>query len=83
MYFLFFRFTSYFQIEIKGGFIDMSIRVGINGFGRIGRNLLRAAINDKNIEIVAVNDLTDPKTLSHLLYLPPHQLYHYLLKQSL
>ncbi|MBE17810.1 MAG: type I glyceraldehyde-3-phosphate dehydrogenase, partial [Nitrospinae bacterium] len=45
----------------------MAIRVGINGFGRIGRNLLRAAINDKNIEIVAVNDLTDPKTLSHLL----------------
>ena len=45
----------------------MGIQVGINGFGRIGRNLLRAAINDKNIQIVAVNDLTDPKTLSHLL----------------
>ncbi len=45
----------------------MSIKVGINGFGRIGRNVLRAALNDKNIEIVAVNDLTDAKTLAHLL----------------
>ena len=45
----------------------MAIRVGINGFGRIGRNLYRAAMNDKDIEIVAVNDITDPKTLAHLL----------------
>jgi glyceraldehyde 3-phosphate dehydrogenase len=45
----------------------MAIKVGINGFGRIGRNVFRAALNDKNIEIVAVNDLTDPKTLAHLL----------------
>ena len=45
----------------------MAIKVGINGFGRIGRNVLRTALNDKNIEIVAVNDLTDPKTLAHLL----------------
>ena len=45
----------------------MAIKVGINGFGRIGRNVFRAAINDSNIEIVAVNDLTDPKTLAHLL----------------
>ncbi len=45
----------------------MAIKVGINGFGRIGRNVYRAAMNDKNIEIVAVNDLTDPKTLAHLL----------------
>src|SRR5581483_6123153 len=45
----------------------MAIKVGINGFGRIGRNVYRAALNDKNIEIVAVNDLTDPKTLAHLL----------------
>src|SRR6266702_2662484 len=45
----------------------MGIKVGINGFGRIGRNVFRAALNDKNIEIVAVNDLTDPKTLAHLL----------------
>src|SRR3989440_12804367 len=45
----------------------MAIKVGINGFGRIGRNLYRAAIGDKDIEIVAVNDITDPKTLAHLL----------------
>jgi glyceraldehyde 3-phosphate dehydrogenase len=45
----------------------MAIKVGINGFGRIGRNVLRASLNDPNIEIVAVNDLTDPKTLAHLL----------------
>ncbi len=45
----------------------MPVKVGINGFGRIGRNLLRAALNDQGIEIVAVNDITDPKTLAHLL----------------
>jgi len=45
----------------------MAIKVGINGFGRIGRNVLRSALNDKEIEIVAVNDLTSPKTLAHLL----------------
>jgi glyceraldehyde 3-phosphate dehydrogenase len=45
----------------------MAIKVGINGFGRIGRNILRASLNDKNIDIVAVNDLTDAKTLAHLL----------------
>jgi len=45
----------------------MAIKVGINGFGRIGRNVFRAALNDSNVEIVAVNDLTDPKTLAHLL----------------
>ncbi len=45
----------------------MTIQVGINGFGRIGRNLLRAALGDPEINFVAVNDLTDPKTLSHLL----------------
>jgi glyceraldehyde 3-phosphate dehydrogenase len=45
----------------------MAVKVGINGFGRIGRNVLRTALNDKNIEVVAVNDLTDPKTLAHLL----------------
>ncbi len=44
----------------------MAIKVGINGFGRIGRNFFRTCINDKNIDIVAVNDLTDPKTLAHL-----------------
>jgi len=45
----------------------MSIRVGINGFGRIGRNILRAALHDKEIEFVAVNDITDAPTLAHLL----------------
>ena len=45
----------------------MAIKVGINGFGRIGRNVMRASLDDPNIEFVAVNDLTDPKTLAHLL----------------
>jgi len=45
----------------------MAIRVGINGFGRIGRNILRAALHDKNLDFVAVNDITDAKTLAHLL----------------
>ena len=45
----------------------MSAKVGINGFGRIGRNIYRAALGDPSIEIVAVNDITDAKTLAHLL----------------
>jgi glyceraldehyde 3-phosphate dehydrogenase len=45
----------------------MPIKVGINGFGRIGRNIVRTAINDKDIQFVAVNDITDAKTLAHLL----------------
>src|SRR5438270_2810474 len=45
----------------------MAVKVGINGFGRIGRNILRTALDDKNFDLVAVNDLTDPKTLAHLL----------------
>ncbi len=45
----------------------MPVKVGINGFGRIGRNLFRASLKDPNIEYVAVNDITDPKTLAHLL----------------
>jgi glyceraldehyde 3-phosphate dehydrogenase len=45
----------------------MAIRVGINGFGRIGRNVLRASLDKKELEFVAVNDLTDAKTLAHLL----------------
>ena len=45
----------------------MAIRVGINGFGRIGRNIMRAALTDKNIDFVAINDITDAKTLAHLL----------------
>jgi glyceraldehyde 3-phosphate dehydrogenase len=43
------------------------VKVGINGFGRIGRNVFRAAVNNPNVEIVAINDLTDVKTLAHLL----------------
>jgi glyceraldehyde 3-phosphate dehydrogenase len=45
----------------------MAIKVGINGFGRIGRNIMRAAMGDSNIDIVAVNDLTNAVTLAHLL----------------
>ncbi len=45
----------------------MAIKVGINGFGRIGRNILRAARQYKDIDVVAVNDLTDAATLAHLL----------------
>ncbi|EJW19012.1 type I glyceraldehyde-3-phosphate dehydrogenase [Paenibacillus alvei] len=43
------------------------VKVGINGFGRIGRNVFRAALNNPEVEIVAINDLTDVKTLAHLL----------------
>ena len=39
----------------------MAVKVGINGFGRIGRNIMRAALGDKNIDFVAVNDLTKPR----------------------
>src|ERR1700741_2671320 len=45
----------------------MPIKVGINGFGRIGRNIMRTAIDDKDMQFVAVNDITDAKTLAHLL----------------
>ena len=45
----------------------MAIKVGINGFGRIGRNVMRTALGDAEIDFVAVNDLTDTKTLAHLL----------------
>ncbi len=45
----------------------MAVKVGINGFGRIGRNIFRSSIGDKDIDFVAVNDLTDTKTLAHLL----------------
>src|SRR5262249_11494521 len=46
---------------------SMALKVGINGFGRIGRNVLRTALDDPNLEFVAVNDLTSPATLAHLL----------------
>jgi glyceraldehyde 3-phosphate dehydrogenase len=45
----------------------MTVKVGINGFGRIGRNVFRAALNNAEMEIVAINDLTDAKMLAHLL----------------
>ena len=45
----------------------MAVRVGINGFGRIGRNIMRAALADNEIDFVGVNDLTDAVTLAHLL----------------
>jgi len=45
----------------------MAVRVGINGFGRIGRNIMRAALGTTDIDFVAVNDLTNAKTLAHLL----------------
>src|ERR1700727_995204 len=45
----------------------MAVKVGINGFGRIGRNVARAGLHRKDVEVVAVNDLTDTKTLTHLL----------------
>ncbi len=45
----------------------MSVKIGINGFGRIGRNVLRAGLNSPELEFVAVNDITDAKTLGHLL----------------
>src|SRR6185369_3194676 len=47
--------------------MEMAIRLGINGFGRIGRTVLRYAVKEKGIDIVAINDLTDAKTLAHLL----------------
>src|SRR5580658_2141135 len=43
------------------------VKVGINGFGRIGRNVLRAALGRSDFQVVAINDLTDSKTLAHLL----------------
>src|SRR5262249_24808841 len=45
----------------------MAVKVGINGLGRIGRNVLRAGLHRKDVEFVAANDLTDTKTLAHLL----------------
>ena len=45
----------------------MAVRVSINGFGRIGRNVFRTSLNDDNIEITNINDITDPATLAHLL----------------
>ena len=53
-------------MEFVGG-EEMAVKVGINGFGRIGRNIMRAALGSKDIDFVAVNDLTNSATLAHLL----------------
>ena len=54
----------------------MAIKVGVNGFGRIGRNIIRAAHGDPSIEWIAVNDIADAKTLSHLFkYDSVHGIY--------
>ena len=45
----------------------MSIKIGINGFGRIGRMVFRAALNHPEVEVTAINDLMDPATIAHLL----------------
>ncbi|MBF8250688.1 MAG: gap, partial [Deltaproteobacteria bacterium] len=45
----------------------MAVKVAINGFGRIGRNILRTSLNNKDLDFVAINDLTDAETLAHLL----------------
>src|SRR5699024_3850042 len=45
----------------------MTVKIGINGFGRIGRNIFRQALNNDGVEVVAINDLTDAKMLAHLL----------------
>ena len=50
----------------------MSVSVGINGFGRIGRNIMRAAMGNRDVDFVAVNDITDAKTLAHLLKYDSH-----------
>lgn len=55
------------QEELYKEEVTMTVKVGINGFGRIGRIVFRAALNNPNIEVVAVNDLTDANMLAHLL----------------
>src|ERR1700693_2284088 len=63
--------TSLFEGRTRARFAklesSMSIKVGINGFGRIGRNVVRAGLHNPNIEFVAANDLTDTATIAHLL----------------
>src|ERR1051325_6569975 len=51
----------------KNGRRTMAIKIGINGFGRIGRNLMRCSLGEKDFDFIAVNDITDTKTLAHLL----------------
>src|SRR6266496_569199 len=59
--------SGYCRMKRLSGGSSMPVKVGINGFGRIGRNIMRAALGDKNIDFVAVNDLTSAHTLAHLL----------------
>jgi len=64
--------TSYYKLKPQPHRLPrrthtMAVKVGINGFGRIGRNVLRAALGNKEIDFVAVNDLTSPAILAHLL----------------
>src|SRR5699024_1763388 len=56
------NFKSYIKEEIS-----MTVKVGINGFGRIGRNMFRQSLKNDHVEVVAVNDLTDANMLAHLL----------------
>src|ERR1043166_8516319 len=59
--------TDRHALATSGGIKHMAVKVGINGFGRIGRNIFRTALGDPDIDFVAVNDLTSTKTLAHLL----------------
>jgi len=59
--------SSFQKIKQSEEVNDMAIKIGINGFGRIGRNIFRAAAGDPALEFIAVNDITDAKTLAHLL----------------
>ena len=68
--------TRHIRETRRKGKDKMSIRVGINGFGRIGRNIIRAAGGDSSIEWIAVNDVADAKTLAHLFkYDSVHGIY--------
>jgi glyceraldehyde 3-phosphate dehydrogenase len=58
---------SLYHTKIFKEELSMAVKIGINGFGRIGRNVFRAALKNPNVEVVAVNDLTDASTLAHLL----------------
>src|ERR1044072_1646514 len=57
----------YFYVYFLKEHQKMGIKIGINGFGRIGRNVVRTMLGNGDFDIVAVNDLTDTKTLAHLL----------------
>ncbi len=69
----------YFLRLICGRIGKVAIKIGINGFGRIGRMFYRAALAQKDLQVVAVNDITDPATLAHLLR---HDSIHGALKQQ-